>query len=138
MILLDTNVISEAMKPRPEPAVLAWIDSHPAGELWVSTIVVAEVLSGLELMPPGKRQKQLKERAFFMFDVLFAGRILGFDLAAARAYGIVLKNSRNSGRPIDELDGLIAAIALAHDGVLSTRNVSHFDSSGIKLVNPWI
>jgi len=137
MILLDTNVLSEAMNPRPEPEVLTWIDSQELDQLWTCTIVVAEVFSGLELMPDGRRQRQLRERAEQMFITLFADRIFDLDLAAAKVYGTVLKIRKSMGRPIDEMDALIAAIALAHGATLATRNIPDFEHCGIPLVNPW-
>lgn len=137
MILLDTNVISEVMRPAPEPAVMDWIDAQNPEELWTCMIVVAEVLSGLDLMPSGKRQNELRLKAEFMFTAFFAGRILIFDGAAAKVYGTVLKARKTVGRPIDEMDALIAATALAYDATLATRNVADFESSGVRLMNPW-
>jgi toxin FitB len=137
MILLDTNVLSEAMSLTPEPEVMAWIDSQDPDELWTCTIVIAEVLSGLDLMPDGKRQKQLRLKAEQMFFVLFEDRIFGLDLAAARVYGRVLKIRKSMRRPIDEMDALIAATALAHGATLATRNIPDFEHCGIPLVNPW-
>jgi len=137
MILLDTNVISEAMNPRPDPQVIAWIDSQDPDQLWTCTIVIAEVLSGLDLMPDGNRQKQLRERADRMFLNIFAGRIFDLDLAAATVYGRVLKIRKSMGRPIDEMDALIAATALAHGATLATRNIPDFEHCAIPLVNPW-
>ena len=137
MILLDTNVLSETMNLRPEPAVLAWIDSQRSNELWTCTIVVAELISGLELMPSGKRAIQLREKAEAMFAKLFLGRICVFDEPAARGYGTILRMRNSIGRPIHEMDALIAATALANGATLATRNTSHFENCGIQLVNPW-
>jgi predicted nucleic acid-binding protein len=137
MILLDTNVISEAMRPSPEPAVMAWLKSQNRAELWTCTIVVAEIYSGLDLMSTGKRQRQLFERAELMFGEFFGARILAFDLPAARAYGAVLKARQSQGLPIDEMDALLAATALANGAALATRNVAHFQSCGIHILNPW-
>jgi len=137
MILLDTNIISELMKPLPEPSVLAWIDSQDEHELWTCTTVAAEVHSGLDLMPDGRRQNQLREKAEQMFSNLFADRILAFDQEAARMLGAVLRSRNAVGRPVDEMDALIAATALANDATLATRNTSHFELCGIQLVNPW-
>lgn len=136
-ILLDTNVLSEAMSPKPDPGVMAWVDSQDPDGLWTCTIVVAEVLSGLDLMPADKRQGLLRERADTMFSTLFADRIWDFDQAAAMVYGTILKTRRALGRPIDEMDALIAATALANDATLATRNVPDFELCGIRLVNPW-
>jgi predicted nucleic acid-binding protein len=135
MILLDTNILSELMKPRPDPSVMAWIDSQDEHELWTCTIVVAEVLSGLDLMPEGKRRDQLRDKAEHMFSNLFADRIL--DLKAARTFGAVLKSRNGVGRPVDEMDALIAATSLANDATLATRNTPDFEHCGITLVNPW-
>ena len=137
MILLDTNVLSEAMSPLPAPEVMEWVDSQDADELCTCTIVIAEVLSGLDLMPDGNRQRQLRLKAEHMFSSLFAGRILYLDLATARAYGAVLRIRRSMGRPINEMDALIAATALAHGTTLATQNIPDFEHCGIPLVNPW-
>ncbi|MGA2571739.1 MAG: type II toxin-antitoxin system VapC family toxin [Terracidiphilus sp.] len=138
MILLDTNVISEAMRPIPDSAVMAWLNSQNISELWTCTIVVAELISGLELMPDGKRQRQLKERAELMFERFFGARVLPLDLPTARAYGLVLKARRTKGLPIDEMDALLAATALASGAALATRNASHFQDFGIRVLNPWL
>jgi predicted nucleic acid-binding protein len=137
-ILLDTNVLSEAMSPRPQPGVMAWVDAQNREGLWTCTIVVAEVLSGLDLMPVGKRQEKLREKAEYMFSSLFSDRIWDFDQSAARAYGAILRSRKAIGRPIDEMDALIAATALANDATLATRNISDFELCGIRLVNPWL
>ena|ERR1700677_4463888 len=137
MILLDTNVISEAMSPAPDAQVMAWINSQDRDNMWTCTIVVAEVLSGLDLMPDGRRQARLREMAERMFISLFAGRIFDLDLPAARAYGRVLRIRKSIGRPIDEMDGLLGATAFIHGATLATRNIADFEHCGIPLVNPW-
>jgi predicted nucleic acid-binding protein len=88
-------------------------------------------------MPDGRRQRQLREKAELMFSMLFANRVLNLDLGAARVYGTVLKIRQSMGRPIDEMDGLIAAVALLHGATLATRNIADFEHCGIPLVNPW-
>jgi toxin FitB len=137
MILLDTNVISEAMRPLPDPSAMAWLNAQSAGNLWTCTIVVAEIHSGLELMPAGNRQRELTQRAEIMFERFFGPRVLALDLPAAKAYGKVLKARQAKGLPIDEMDALLAATALAHGADLATRNVSDFVECGIQIVNPW-
>jgi len=136
-ILLDTNVISEVMKSAPERAVMTWIDLQKPEDLWTCTIVVAEILSGLDLMPTGRRRIQLRDKAEFMFTKLFADRVFAFDQHAARAYGTVLRSRRAAGKSIDEMDALIAATALANDAILATRNTAHFEHGGIRLIDPW-
>ncbi len=137
MILLDTNVLSEVMKLRPEPAVMAWIDSQEPNGLWTCTIVAAELLSGLDLMLVGNRQRLLRNKSALMFSALFADRILAFDRQVAEIYGTVLRNRKAIGRPIDEMDALIAATALANGAILATRNTPDFEDCGVQLVNPW-
>lgn len=137
MFLLDTNVISELMTPRPNPMVVRWVDSQPLGELWTSAIVAAELFSGLEMMPAGKRQDELWDRAEKMFTTLFAERILPFNRAEARAFGIILKVRKAMGRPIDEMDALIAATALIRGATVATRNTRDFEFCGVQLIDPW-
>jgi len=136
-ILLDTNVLSEVMRHQPEPAVMAWIDAQDPDELWTCTIVVAEVFSGLDLMPEGRRKRQLLKKAEQVFSTLFAGRICAFDQTAAKVCGAILRARRAAGRPIDEMDAMIAATALANDATLATRNIADFEQSGVELINPW-
>jgi predicted nucleic acid-binding protein len=137
MIVLDTNVISEVLRPIAEPAVLDWLRSTRRSELWTSSIVVAELLSGVDLLSAGKRQQTLREKMEQMVSTIFTGRILTFNLAAARAYGPILAARQMMGRPIDEMDALIAATALANGATLATRNIPDFEHCGISLVNPW-
>lgn len=138
MIVLDTNVISEALRPTPETAVLEWLRLVPRRELWTSTVVVGELFSGVELMPKGERQQLLRDKMELLVSTLFSGRILVFDLAAARAYGLILANRQSIGRPIGVSDAQIAAITLVHKATLATRNTRDFEYCGIELANPWL
>ena len=137
MILLDTNVISEMMRVRPNPAVLAWLDKQPQEELWTASVVLAELLSGIEIMPAGRKQKALREAVEEMIAVDFRGQVLNFDLRAARQYGQILSQRRKIGRPIREFDAQIAAIANVHGAILATQNVNDFDACGLTLIDPW-
>jgi predicted nucleic acid-binding protein len=137
MILLDTNVLSEMMHPRPDPLVSAWVDNHPAEELWTASIVLAELHSGVDLMPIGRRQKALREAVEDMIVGDLRARILRFDENAARHYGQIFSHRQKIGHPIKEMDALIAAIALTHGATLATRNIPDFEHCGIPLVNPW-
>src|SRR5437868_6176723 len=110
MILLDTNVISELMRPQPDPGVESWIAAQPAGELFITAITEAELRFGIEILPPGQRRQQLQIALAGMLDVDFAGRVLPFDSAAAVAYATVAADRRRSGRPISQMDAQIAAI----------------------------
>jgi len=138
MILLDTNVISELMREHPEPAVSAWLDEQPEQELWTASVILAELLSGIDMMPAGRRQKALRDAVEGMIAEDFRGRIVDFDLPAARQYGKILATRRNMGRPIREFDAQIAAIASVHRAKLATRDVNDFVACGLNVLNPWL
>ena len=138
MILLDTNVLSEFMRPRPLAGVVSWLDEQPAGEVYTSAISRAEIELGLMQMHPGKRQEALSRAAWAMFDEDFAGRCLPFDEDAARHYAAIVSARTRAGRPISVEDAQIAAIALTHRMPLATRNTTDFELiDGLEVVNPW-
>ena len=137
MILLDTNVVSEVMRPRPDSVVENWLDRQPPEELWTAAVVLAELFGGIEVMPLGRKQLDLRKIVEEMIAEDFQGRILLLDLAVARCYGQILSARRRIGRPIREMDALIAATALANGAALATRNTSDFEDCGIQMVNPW-
>ncbi len=137
MTLLDTNVISEIMRLKPDPAVLAWLGARPRNELWTASVVVAELISGIELMPAGRKQTALRHAVEGMIVEDFRGQVLRFDVAAARHYGQILSSRQRMGRPIREMDALIAATARANEATLATRNIPDFEDCGSQLVNPW-
>ncbi len=137
MILLDTNVVSEVMRKRPDQAVRAWLKALPKRELWTASFVIAELLSGIELVPAGRRKEVLREAIEALIAEDFRGQVLKFDVSAARHYGQILALRRQMGRPIREMDVLIAALAKSNDATLATRNLRDFEHCGIHLVNPW-
>jgi len=138
MIILDTNVLSELTKPAASPHVTQWIRSRGSTrELYLTTITVAEVLFGVELLPKGKRRESLLADAEATFTADFAGRILPFDEAAARSFPAIAFIRRVRGRPISLFDAQIAAIAKANNAILATRNTADFEGCGIHLANPW-
>lgn len=136
MILLDTNVLSELMRPRPEDVVLRWVANQPAAALHVSSVSYAEILFGIGLLPAGKRQRALAEQAEAMFAEDFAGRILSFDPAAAPAYAAIAGRRRRAGTPLQPLDAMIAAIAQAHGAAVATRD-RDLTGCGVPVINPW-
>jgi hypothetical protein len=136
MIILDTNVISELMRPEPAASVLHWLSAQPAGELHVTTISYAEILFGLHVMPDGRRRQRLAEQAKSMFFEDFAGRVLGFDMAAGPAYATIVGDRQQAGQPLHPVDGMIAAIAHTHGAVIATRD-SDLTDCGVPVVNPW-
>lgn len=137
MVILDTNVVSELMRAVPEPAVVHWFGNQNSEELLVTTITIAEILYGIEILPEGRRRDSLRAGAEKMFGVVYADRIAAFDDRAARAFPMIAASRRKQGRPIEKLDAQIAAIARANRAILATRNVADFEGCGVTLVNPW-
>lgn len=135
MIVLDTNVVSELMRSAPDPGVSAWVASQ--GGLWLTAVSEAELRLGVALMPVGARASAVGAAVAAMLAEDFAGRILPFDGAAARAYAAICADRRAGGRPIAAFDAMIAAIALAHGATVATRNLRDFEGCGVDLVNPW-
>lgn len=137
MIILDTNVLSEAAKPVPASAVMRWLADQPVLSLFTTAITQAEILYGIELLPKGKRRSALQAAAEGLFAEEFAGRILPFDAVAARVYPQIRVARKSAGRPLAEADAQIAAIARAHRATVATRNEADFAGCGIAVVNPW-
>jgi toxin FitB len=137
--ILDTNVVSELMSPSRSLRVVEWISERRFKDVvCLTTINVAEILYGIEILPKGKRREGLLSEAESMFSEDFTGRVLPFDERAARAFAQIAAARRSQGRPISEFDALIASIARASDAALATRNTGDFEGCGIKLVNPWV
>jgi hypothetical protein len=137
VIVLDTNVLSEASRPRPSTKVLEWIRSEPLAALFTTTITEAELLYGVALLPRGRRQRLLERFVAETLEEDFAGRILPFDSAAAREFADIAAGRRRLGRPLGEADARIAAIARSRGAALATRNVGDFVNCGIDLIDPW-
>jgi len=137
MILLDTNVVSEFMRPLPAPEVRAWIKFQPTTNLFISAVTEAELRLGFELLPAGKRRDGFGAALELVLTQDFDSRILPFDRAAACAYAKIVTERRRSGRPISQFDAQIASIARCRSAFLATRNVADFAGCGIPLINPW-
>ncbi len=137
MIILDTNVVSELMKPAPTGRVVDWTAAQPAASLYTTSITQAEILHGLMLLARGQRRSALDAAATSMFALDFAGRILGFGTDAAPAYAQIASDRRRAGRPISHFDAQIAAIARFTGASIATRNVADFDACGVTLIDPW-
>lgn len=138
MIVLDTNVLSELMKPSPSQAVLGWMSGQPSEELFTTSITMAEILYGVELLPKGKRRAKLLHEAEATFAEDFTHRIFFFDERAARIFGPLAVMRSAHGRPIGVLDAQIAAISRANGAALATRNTDDFEGCGVMLINPWL
>jgi toxin FitB len=137
VIVLDTNVLSEALKPAPSQAVLRWLGAQASLEVFTTTITVAEVCYGIEAMPPGKRRTQLLAAVEKMLAEQFDQRVLPFDEEAAQLFGRIVAGREAAGRPISQFDAMIAAIARLHHATVATRNIDDFEHCAIKLINPW-
>jgi predicted nucleic acid-binding protein len=137
VIVLDTNVVSELMRPEPNPAVLAWVDAQSDRDLWLCSVVVSELLYGLARLPMGSRRAQLTQAFEAMLAEDFAGRVLAFDLPAAVVYADLVSTREQQGQPLAMADSQIAATCLAHGARLATRNVRDFEGLGLSWVNPW-
>jgi predicted nucleic acid-binding protein len=137
VILVDTNVVSEPMKTRGDKRVVAWLDRQRIETLFISTITVSEILFGVAALPAGRRRGKLNETFEREIERLFESRILSFDLAAARAYAILMSGARARGLSIPMADGQIAAIASANRLSVATRDEAPFRAAGVKTVNPW-
>lgn len=136
MIVLDTNVVSEAMKPEPDPVVRDWLDEQAAETLYISSVTVAELLFGIGTLPNGRRKQKLAATFDGMLP-LFEGRILAFDTDAARNYADLAVAARKAGKGFPTPDGYIAAIATAHGFAVATRDASAFDAAGVPVIDPW-
>lgn len=138
MIVLDTNVLSEAMRPTPATQVQAWLAAQPPGHLYVTAIAEAELLYGAALLPAGRRRQGLEQAIQRMFAEDFSGRVLAFDRPAAPHYAAIVARRRALGRPIATFDAEIAAIARAIGFAVATRNIADFADLGVELIDPWV
>ena len=136
MIVLDTNVVSEAMKPEPHPAVRAWLNEQAAETLYLSSVTLAELLFGIATVPAGKRKNMLS-RALEGLMGLFGERVLPFDAQAARHYAELAVKARAGGRGFPTPDGYIAAIAASRGFMVASRDTAPFEAGGLQVINPW-
>lgn len=137
MILIDTNVVSELMRPVPAPAVLDWFAGRAAADLFLSAVSEAELRAGAAFLPAGRRREGLVAAIDAMVAEDFGGRILPFDSVAAKSYAIIAAARRADGQPIAEADCQIAAIARARGAAVATRNVADFLGCGVEIIDPW-
>ncbi|MCT0224032.1 type II toxin-antitoxin system VapC family toxin [Synechococcus sp. CS-1328] len=137
MIVLDTNVIAELMKPQPDPVVLAWADGLDPAEVGITAMNEAEILHGIARLPEGRRRDALQRSWEALVPSLLSDRVFAFHREAAHWYGELLSRREQLGRPIATADAVIAAITLAQGAQLATRNVGDFVDLGLELINPW-
>jgi predicted nucleic acid-binding protein len=137
MIVLDTNVVSEPDKPRPDVRVLIWLDALQEASVWITAPTVAELSGGAERFQLRTGSSKYVDRVNEIIEVEFADRVLPFDVIAARVYGRIRASREHRGQNVKDMDTMIAAICLAHGATLATRNVRDFDGLDLKLVNPF-
>ncbi len=137
LIILDTNVLSELMRPTPDAAVVNWVESRQGDELWTTSVTLAEIYYGIERLPDGRRKDQIQAAGVLAIGAL-DGRILPFDAAAAQQYSQIASGRDRAGLPIDGFDGQIAAICAVHGAGVATRNVKDFLGTGIEIIDPWL
>ena len=137
MIILDTNVVSEPLKPSPDQAVLQWLDAQDPQTLYLTAVNLAELLAGIEALPPGRRRAALKLALGKQIEKLFEGRILPFDNKAAEAFARCNAGAQAAGNSITFADCAIAAVANANGFMVATRNARDFKGAGVKILNPW-
>jgi predicted nucleic acid-binding protein len=136
MILLDTNVVSEAMRPEPHPAVRNWLNEQPAETLYLSSVTLAELLFGIAALPAGKRKNTLESALDGLME-LFSDRVLSFDPDAARHYAELAVTARTAGLGFPTPDGYIAAIAASRGLVVASRDTGPYQAVGLRVLNPW-
>lgn len=137
MIILDTNVISESLRPRCDAAVIAWLDAQLAESLYLTAINAAELWAGVALLPEGARKSALDTSLEQLLARLFATRLLDFDQQAARSYALLTRRTAAASTPLPLADGLIAAIALTQGFAVATRDAAPFHAAGVEVINPW-
>jgi len=137
MIVLDTNVISEPLKPLPDQSVVSWLDAQEPETLFLCAPALSEVLIGIALMPVGKRKRGMELAMHALQDKLFAGRFLAFDRGAAIAFALLGSRAAAKGYSISPIDCQIAAIAAVHGFTVATRDTAPFRAAGIPVINPW-
>jgi toxin FitB len=137
MIVLDTNVLSELLRPVPDARVTAWLANQPSASVFTTAVTQGEILYGIRLLPEGQRRRKLWAAAVEIFGEDFAGRVLNYDGDAAEAFADISASRRAAGRPISQFDAVIAAVSRSYGANLATRNAKDFEGCGIEVVNPW-
>jgi toxin FitB len=135
--ILDTNVVSEMLRPAPAEVVLNWLAAQEPLSVFITAITQAEILYGVEVLPAGKRREKLSAAVEDILGEDFRGRVLPVDAPSAREFAKISASRKTSGCPMPQFDAMIAAITRVHRATLATRNTSDFEQCGIRLVNPW-
>jgi predicted nucleic acid-binding protein len=137
VIILDTNVVSEPLRPAPDPRVASWLDAQAAETLYLTSVTVAELRLGAAILAAGRRREALRERIERDVIAPFTGRILAFDLACSQAYADGLARTRAAGVAVSGADAFIAAIAVTNSMAVATRDTRPFAAFGLRVFDPW-
>jgi predicted nucleic acid-binding protein len=137
VIVLDTNVVSELMRPKPDVKVTSWLNGLTRQEVWITTISIFELRFGIEIHAKGQRRSQLEDSLARILEVGFHDRVLNFDEKAANAAALLSAKQRIMGRSKEVRDTFIAGIVSAHRADLATRNARHFQGLDIRVIDPW-
>lgn len=137
MIILDTNIVSEPLRIDPEPAVVEWLDAQADETLYLTTVTLGELRYGIAALPAGRRKQVLDRRVENEVFAFFDDRVLPFDEPASRAYGELRAAARAAGRPVGDLDALIAAIAVSRGFAVASRDTGPFQAAGVEVINPF-
>ena len=135
--LVDTNCISEVVRVKPEPRVLAWIEAADESLLYLSVLTLGEIRKGVAALPQSRRRSRLETWLEVELQARFSGRILPIDVAVADRWGLLAANAKASGKTLSTIDGLLAATAIHHNLTVVSRNVSDFTRVPVQVLNPW-
>jgi predicted nucleic acid-binding protein len=135
--LLDTNCISEVVRPKPDPHVMVWIEAAEESLLYLSVLTLGEIRKGLAALPQGRRRSRLETWLEVELQARFSGRILSIDAAVADRWGFLAASAKSKGKPLSAIDGLLAATAIHHNLTIVSRNVGDFANTQVPVVNPW-
>jgi predicted nucleic acid-binding protein len=136
MLILDTPILAEVIRPNPDPRIGRWLGMQPRDDLYTTSLAQADILYGVERLPPGKRHSDLLAAVVEIF-AFFEKRVLAFDPDAARAYPQILLNRKMMNAPIEPANAMLAAITRSRGAILATRHAEQFSGCGIRVVNPW-
>ncbi len=137
MIIIDTNVVSELVSPRPDPRFVRWFDRHVGRDLFLTATIVGELVRGVAILPDGRRKRELTASIMDVILLDFGQFVVPFDRLAAYEWGELVAQQQHRGRSLSYADSQIAAVCLAHDAALATRNTSDFEGLGVNLIDPW-
>lgn len=137
-VILDTNVVSELMRPAGDARLRGWVDGQAPQTLFLTAITVSEIRIGIAILAPGRKQQTLADRFESGLLPIFEGRVLPFDVGATAAHAEIVMRSRQAGRPVSHFDAMIGTLALARGMTVATRDTAPYETAGVAVINPWV